>query len=177
VTTRHRSSRADQFSGDSWYGIPRTFQHPAMVPATARLMPAANSGLLMRVQDQGTITKIYSQLVTAVASTVASFGVYRNTGAGYAARPTGACVAQASIATATAGLLTATIASTAVNVGDWLAVASASATIGLAGNSGLALAEGFAYSHATLLSGTTLGTIVPGSLVKSPLQMALWGGP
>ena len=59
--------------------------------------------------------------------------------------------------------------------GEWWCIASASAVIAFSGASGVSDVDGFAYSHAGLLVGSTLGTIVPASLVRSSLLIAMWG--
>lgn len=162
--------------GTGAYAVPRTFGQPGLIPVTARTVGTANTALLFRCMDSATATRLSTHVATGAASTAVTIGVYRNTGVGTAARPTGAAVAQISVATTAAGIATGTIPSTAIADGDWLAIGSSVLTNAFAGATGVTTMDGFAYSHAALLSGTTLGTITPASLVRSGLLIALWAG-
>jgi hypothetical protein len=128
--------------------------------------PAADRGIYVRVVNAATITKVGIEV--AVQSGNVSVAVYRNTGTGPAAAPTGAPVASSgAVACPAVGFQEVALgASVVVAVGDWLFLSCDNGTASfLRHSTGVSQAYGLAHRQATAHPAPTVGALLATSYV------------
>lgn len=125
-----RRGQAGAQSGTSGWGIPRTFATPQATSST-RGVASNNNGWYYRVLDAGTISKIAIDPTTSSGNI--SIAVYRSSGSGDAAVPTGGRLATTgAIACPSTGYAEVSLgASVAVNEGDWFALSADNTTVAI----------------------------------------------
>lgn len=120
---------------------------PCLSPAAAGAWPVANAARYSKVISSGVITKVGLHVGTASGNI--SVAVYRNSGAGRLARPTGSPVATSgAVACPAAGYAEVPLGATVtVADGDWLALScdNVTATFMASGGSASALLAGLGW--------------------------------